>query len=114
MRFRLTPRSDGFYRLFSHSADNLTSGAALLGKLLHAAPEERRDLADQLKKAEEAALELSGPERDRYYDRAVEIYPGCRHYERWEAPRRIRVLRLRPAVGDNVRGTVPKPRSPSE
>jgi predicted phosphate transport protein (TIGR00153 family) len=59
VRFRLTPRSDGFYRLFSHSADNLTSGAALLGKLLHAAPEERRDLADQLKKAEEEGDEAT-------------------------------------------------------
>jgi uncharacterized protein len=53
VRFRLTPRSDGFYTLFSRSADNLISGAALLGKLVHAAPEERRDLAGQLKKAEE-------------------------------------------------------------
>ena len=63
---------------------------------------------------EATASELAGPERDRYYDRAVEIYPGFRHYERWAAPRRIRVLRLSPAVGDNVGGSGPKPRSPSE
>ena len=43
----------------------------------------------------------------------VENYPGFRHYERWAAPRRIRVLRLSPAVGDNVRGSGPKPQSPS-
>jgi uncharacterized protein len=53
VRLRLTPRSDGFYSLFSRSGDNLISGAALLGKLVHAATEERVDLAEQLKKAEE-------------------------------------------------------------
>jgi deazaflavin-dependent oxidoreductase (nitroreductase family) len=63
---------------------------------------------------EAAASELAGPERDRYYDRAVEIYPGFRHYERWAAPRRIRVLRLSPTVGDNGGKSGPKPRSPSE
>jgi len=53
VRIRLTPRSDRFFLLFSRSADNLVSGAALLGKLAHSALEERGDLADQLKKAEE-------------------------------------------------------------
>ena len=79
---------------------------------LRAAPRAR--VATAGRRYEATASELSGPERDRYYDRAVEIYPGFRHYERWAAPRRIRVLRLSPAVGDNVGGTVPKPRSPSE
>jgi deazaflavin-dependent oxidoreductase (nitroreductase family) len=59
------------------------------------------------------ASELAEPERDRYYERAVEIYPGFRHYERWAAPRRIRVLRLSPPVGDNVGGSGTKPRSSS-
>jgi predicted phosphate transport protein (TIGR00153 family) len=53
VRIRLAPRSDRFFTLFSRSADNLVSGAALLGKLAHSALEERGDLADQLKKAEE-------------------------------------------------------------
>ena len=53
MRIRFASRSDRFFPLFSRSADNLVSGATLLGKLVHSAPEERGDLADRLKKAEE-------------------------------------------------------------
>jgi uncharacterized protein len=53
VRIRLAPRSDRFFTLFSRSADNLVSGAALLGKLVHSALKERGDLADQLKQAEE-------------------------------------------------------------
>lgn len=44
-----------------------------------------------------AAHELEGAERDRWFERAVELYPGFDHYRRWAAPREIPVIRLEPA-----------------
>jgi len=43
------------------------------------------------------ARELVGEDRDRCFQRGVEIYPGFEHYRRWAGDRRIPVLRLYPA-----------------
>ncbi len=40
------------------------------------------------------ARELGGEERERCFQRGVEIYPGFEHYRRWAGDRRIPVLRL--------------------
>ncbi len=42
------------------------------------------------------AHELAGEERERYFQRAAEIYPGFERYRRWASERRIPVLRLHP------------------
>ncbi|HEY6775722.1 MAG TPA: nitroreductase family deazaflavin-dependent oxidoreductase [Thermoleophilaceae bacterium] len=43
------------------------------------------------------AHELSGGERERWYERGIEIYPGWRQYRERAAHRRIPVIELRPA-----------------
>ncbi|MGH2961470.1 MAG: nitroreductase family deazaflavin-dependent oxidoreductase [Solirubrobacterales bacterium] len=43
------------------------------------------------------ALELTGEERERHFQRGVEVYPGFLHYRRWAANRQIPVIRLDPA-----------------
>jgi deazaflavin-dependent oxidoreductase (nitroreductase family) len=43
------------------------------------------------------AREIAGEERDRCYQRGVEIYPAWEQYERWASNRRIPVVRLDPA-----------------
>jgi deazaflavin-dependent oxidoreductase (nitroreductase family) len=40
------------------------------------------------------AREIAGIERERYFQEAVEMYPGFLKYRRWAAERRIRVVRL--------------------
>jgi deazaflavin-dependent oxidoreductase (nitroreductase family) len=40
------------------------------------------------------ARELEGAERDRYYERGIEMYPPFVHYRRWAGDRLIPVLRL--------------------
>jgi hypothetical protein len=42
------------------------------------------------------ALELEGDERDGWYERGIEIYPGWIQYRK-RAPRRIPVIELSPA-----------------
>jgi deazaflavin-dependent oxidoreductase (nitroreductase family) len=42
------------------------------------------------------ARELEGAERDRYFARAVAIYPGFERYRTWAKGRRIPVIRLEP------------------
>ena len=42
------------------------------------------------------ARELTGYERVRYFQRAVEMYPGFLAYRRWAAARKIPVLLLEP------------------
>jgi deazaflavin-dependent oxidoreductase (nitroreductase family) len=44
-----------------------------------------------------AARELQEPERERWFERAIELYPPFVEYRRRAAPRRIPVLRLEPA-----------------
>jgi len=51
------------------------------------------------------AREIAGEESERYFQRAVEMYPGFLHYRRW-AQRRIPVIRLDP-VGEAGTGTGP-------
>jgi deazaflavin-dependent oxidoreductase (nitroreductase family) len=46
---------------------------------------------------EVVARELEGDERDRHYERAIEIYPGWTEYRKRAAQRRIPVLELSPA-----------------
>jgi len=43
------------------------------------------------------ARELSGEERERWYTRGIEIYPGWLHYRKRAAHRQIPVIELRPA-----------------
>lgn len=43
------------------------------------------------------AHELNGAERERWYARGIEIYPGWRQYRERAAHRRIPVIELRPA-----------------
>jgi deazaflavin-dependent oxidoreductase (nitroreductase family) len=43
------------------------------------------------------ARELEGEERDRHYERGIEIYPGWTEYRKRAAHRRIPVLELTPA-----------------
>jgi deazaflavin-dependent oxidoreductase (nitroreductase family) len=45
---------------------------------------------------EVVAQELSGPDRERSYQRGEEIYPGFTHYPRWTKGRQIPVFRLKP------------------
>jgi deazaflavin-dependent oxidoreductase (nitroreductase family) len=42
------------------------------------------------------ACELTGEERERWYARGIEIYPGWRHYRKRADPRQIPVIELRP------------------
>jgi deazaflavin-dependent oxidoreductase (nitroreductase family) len=49
------------------------------------------------------ARELTGEERERWYARGIEIYPGWRHYRKRAYPRQIPVLELRPAGRDGNR-----------
>jgi deazaflavin-dependent oxidoreductase (nitroreductase family) len=42
------------------------------------------------------ARQLSGEERERYFRRGAELYPGCNHYVKWAGERRIGVFRLEP------------------
>ena len=49
------------------------------------------------RRREMVAQELDGAERDRWYERGVEIYPGWVQYRR-RAPRRIPVIELREAA----------------
>ena len=46
---------------------------------------------------EVVARELEGDERDRHYERGIEIYPGWTEYRKRAAQRRIPVLELTPA-----------------
>jgi|NGEPerStandDraft_13_1074530.scaffolds.fasta_scaffold05408_2 deazaflavin-dependent oxidoreductase (nitroreductase family) len=49
------------------------------------------------------ARELMGEERERWYARGIEIYPGWTHYRTRAAPREIPVVELRPAgLEDNL------------
>jgi deazaflavin-dependent oxidoreductase (nitroreductase family) len=43
------------------------------------------------------AHELKGEERERWYERGIEIYPGWAHYRKRAAPRQIPVIELRRA-----------------
>ena len=43
------------------------------------------------------ARELTGEERERWYARGIDIYPGWTHYRRRAAHRRIPVVELTPA-----------------
>jgi deazaflavin-dependent oxidoreductase (nitroreductase family) len=47
------------------------------------------------------ARELSGEERERWYARGIEIYPGWRLYRKRAHPRQIPVVELRPGVPDH-------------
>jgi deazaflavin-dependent oxidoreductase (nitroreductase family) len=42
------------------------------------------------------ARELSGIERDHYYQRGIEMYPGFEHYREWAGERQIPVIELSP------------------
>ncbi len=42
------------------------------------------------------ARDLTGEERERYFQRGVEMYPGFAQYRRWAADRRIPVIKLDP------------------
>lgn len=57
MRLRLTPRNTGFFDLLAGSAQHLVTGAELLGRLLGAEPEARKELAHALRESEHAADE---------------------------------------------------------
>lgn len=57
MRLRLTPRNTGFFDLLAGSAQHLVTGAELLGRLLGAEPEARKEIADALRECEHAADE---------------------------------------------------------
>jgi|SRR5829696_6070588 len=52
MRLRLTPREHAFYPLFTSAAENLLTGAQLLGRLVAADAADRPELAGQVKEAE--------------------------------------------------------------
>nr|WP_237728379.1 DUF47 family protein [Cellulomonas sp. APG4] len=54
---RLTPRNTGFFDLLAGSAQHLVTGAELLGRLLGAEPEARKELAHALRESEHAADE---------------------------------------------------------
>ncbi len=54
MRLRPTPRDAGFYDLFTGSANNLVTGAALLSDLLGAAADARPAIAEKMRAAEHA------------------------------------------------------------
>ncbi len=44
------------------------------------------------------ARELIGDERERWYARGIEIYPGWRYYRKRAEPRQIPVIELQPAL----------------
>ena len=46
---------------------------------------------------EVVARELTGEERERWYARGIEVYPGWTHYRRRASHRRIPVIELTPA-----------------
>jgi len=52
-------------------------------------------IADGVEREVEAR-ELAGEERERYFERGAEVYPGFDHYRRWASHRRIPVLTLDP------------------
>jgi deazaflavin-dependent oxidoreductase (nitroreductase family) len=49
------------------------------------------------RRQEVVARELEGEERERWYERGIEIYPGWSEYRKRAAPRQIPVIELRPA-----------------
>lgn len=55
MRFRITPRDNTFFALFTALAEHLVTGADLLSQLIEADPADRAELAKQLKDTEHAA-----------------------------------------------------------
>ncbi|WP_225755024.1 DUF47 domain-containing protein [Actinotalea sp. Marseille-Q4924] len=57
MRLRLTPRNESFFDLLAATADQLVTGADLLGRLVTAPAVERPQLAGALRAAEHAADE---------------------------------------------------------
>jgi predicted phosphate transport protein (TIGR00153 family) len=57
--FRLTPHERGFYPLFTRAAENISSAADLLAKLVAAEPAARIALARQVKEAENAGDTLT-------------------------------------------------------
>ena len=60
MRFRLTPKEDGFSSLFANSATYLVQGAEQLTTILEAdSPEQRRSCAEALDRIESAADEAT-------------------------------------------------------
>jgi hypothetical protein len=48
---------------------------------------------------EVVAHEITGDERERWYERGIEIYPGWRQYRERAAHRQIPIVELRPAEG---------------
>jgi deazaflavin-dependent oxidoreductase (nitroreductase family) len=62
---------------------------------LRASP--RATIVFEGERREVLARELSGEERERWYARGIEIYPGWTNYRRRAAHRRIPVIELRPA-----------------
>jgi deazaflavin-dependent oxidoreductase (nitroreductase family) len=56
----------------------------------------RARIAFEGRQREMVARELEGAERERWYERGIEIYPGWTEYRK-RAPRRIPVIELRPA-----------------
>jgi deazaflavin-dependent oxidoreductase (nitroreductase family) len=48
---------------------------------------------------EVVAHEVTGDERERWYERGIEIYPGWRQYRERAAHRQIPIIELRPADG---------------
>jgi hypothetical protein len=52
MAFRLAPRDDAFYKLFTQAADNLVVGVGLLRELVAAPSQDRPEIAEQLRTVE--------------------------------------------------------------
>jgi deazaflavin-dependent oxidoreductase (nitroreductase family) len=48
---------------------------------------------------EVVAREITGDERERWYERGIEIYPGWRQYRKRAVHRQIPIVELRPAEG---------------
>lgn len=59
MRLRLTPRQTSFFEMFTESADNLVTGAALLAEMLGADLATRNDIAERMRAAEHAGDETT-------------------------------------------------------
>jgi predicted phosphate transport protein (TIGR00153 family) len=59
VRFRLTPRENGFYALFAASADNVVVGASLLSEMIVADRAARIDIADRMRTVEHAGDEAT-------------------------------------------------------
>lgn len=59
MRFRIKPRSNAFFDLFTASANQLVEGANILGQLLEAKQSDRKELVKQLSAVETAADEAT-------------------------------------------------------